>query len=64
MVKINNKVFKTILATQMLMIKSLAALALLALLPAANAQTIPADDNAVAWLQEFVRIYTINPPGN
>lgn len=44
--------------------KSVAALTLSVLLPAASAQSTPADDNAVAWLQEFVRVDTINPPGN
>jgi acetylornithine deacetylase/succinyl-diaminopimelate desuccinylase-like protein len=64
MVKINNKVLKTVLSTQRLMMKSVAVLTLSVLLPAAYAQSTPADDNAVAWLQEFVRIDTINPPGN
>ena len=29
---------------------------------AINAQTL--EDEAVRWLQEFIRIDTINPPGN
>ena len=40
----------------------LALLALLASVTPSHAQTI--DDEAVAWLQEYIRIDTINPPGN
>ena len=40
-----------------------ALLVLLSLLPASlQAQTI--EDEAVAWLQEFIKVDTINPPGN
>ena len=40
-----------------------ALLVLLSLLPASlHAQTI--EDEAVAWLQEFIKVDTINPPGN
>lgn len=35
---------------------------LLAVAPWVHAQTL--DDEAVAWLQDFIRIDTINPPGN
>jgi len=40
----------------------LSLLALLASAMPSHAQTI--DDEAVAWLQEYIRIDTINPPGN
>ena len=34
------------------------------LLPLAAAADDALEDQAIAWLQEFVRIDTINPPGN
>ncbi|RLA32122.1 MAG: peptidase M20 [Gammaproteobacteria bacterium] len=40
----------------------LSLLALLASVMPSHAQTI--DDEAVAWLEEYIRIDTINPPGN
>ena len=40
----------------------LSLLALLASVMPSHAQSI--DDEAVAWLQEYIRIDTINPPGN
>jgi acetylornithine deacetylase/succinyl-diaminopimelate desuccinylase-like protein len=39
-----------------------AALGFLVLASVSNAQTI--EDEAVAWLQEFIQIDTVNPPGN
>ena len=39
-----------------------AALVFLVLANVTNAQTI--EDEAVAWLQEFIQIDTVNPPGN
>ena len=44
------------------MIKRLSALTLLAFMPSAFAQSI--EDEALGWLQEFIQVDTINPPGN
>jgi len=44
------------------MIKRLSALLLLAFTLPASAQSI--EDEALLWLQEFIKVDTINPPGN
>ena len=44
------------------MLNRLSALALLAVTLPAHAQSI--EDEAVTWLQEFIQVDTINPPGN
>jgi len=48
-------------------LKPLALIALLLLAPALQAQpeqAVPIDQQALAWLQEYIRIDTVNPPGN
>ena len=46
----------------MLLIKHLLLLLVFLANPIAQAQSL--DDEAIKWLQEYIKIDTINPPGN